>query len=91
MERDFSLVVDDGVKFDRVARAIRSQGIPEIERVEAVDVFRGGAIPAGKHSLLVRVTLQSHEATLTEAQVNEMSGRVVAALERELGATLRTS
>jgi phenylalanyl-tRNA synthetase beta chain len=91
VERDFSLVVDDGVKFDRVARAIRSQGIPEIERVEAVDVFRGGAIPAGKHSLLVRVTLQSHEATLTEAQVNEMSGRVVAALERELGATLRTS
>jgi len=91
VERDFSLVLDDGVTFDRVARAVRGLGIPEIEQVEAVDIFRGGAIPAGKHSLLVRITLQSREATLTEAQVNEVSGRVVEALERELGATLRTA
>jgi phenylalanyl-tRNA synthetase beta chain len=90
VERDFSVVVDDGVTFDRVARAIRALGVLEIERIEAVDLFRGGAIPAGKHSLLVRVTLQSHEATLTDAQVSEVSGRIVAALEHELGATLRT-
>jgi len=90
VERDFSLVLDDGVTFDRVARAIRALGVPEIERIEAVDVFRGGAIPAGKFSLLVRLTLQSHEATLTDAQVSEVSGRVVAALERELRAALRT-
>src|SRR5208282_4495834 len=90
VERDFSLVLDDGVTFDRVARAIRALGAPEIERIEAVDVFRGGAIPPGKYSLLVRITLQSHEATLTDALVSEVSGRVVAALERELGAALRT-
>jgi len=89
VERDFSLVLDDGVTFARVAGAIRALGVSEIERIEAVDVFRGGAIPAGKHSLLVRITLQSHEATLTDAQVSEVSGRVVAALERELGAALR--
>jgi phenylalanyl-tRNA synthetase beta chain len=90
VERDFSLVLDDGVAFARVQRAIRALGVPEIERIEAVDLFRGGAIPAGKHSLLVRITLQSHEATLTDAQVNEVSARVVAALQRELGAALRT-
>jgi phenylalanyl-tRNA synthetase beta chain len=89
VERDFSLVLDDSVTFDRVAAAIRALGVPEVERIEAVDLFRGGAIPRGKHSLLVRVTLQSHEATLTDAQVNDVSGRIVAALERELGATLR--
>jgi phenylalanyl-tRNA synthetase beta chain len=91
VERDFSLVVDDGVTFDRVAGAISRLGVPEIERIEAVDLFRGGAIPAGKHSLLVRVTLQSRETTLTEAQVSEVSGLIVTALERELGATLRTA
>ena len=90
VERDFSLVLDDGVSFARVASAIRALGVPEIERIEAVDLFRGGTIPAGKHSLLVRLTLQSYEATLTEAQVNDVSGRVVAVLQRELGATLRT-
>jgi len=91
VERDFSLVVDDRVTFERVSHVIRGLGIAEVEKVEAVDLFRGGAIPAGKHSLLVRVTLQSREATLTDAQVNEAGGRIVAALERELGAALRTS
>jgi phenylalanyl-tRNA synthetase beta chain len=90
VERDFSLVLGDGVTFDCVAQAIRALRIPEIARIEAADLFRGGTIPKGKHSLLVRVTLQSHEGTLTEAQVTEVSGRIVAALRRELGATLRT-
>ena len=89
VERDFSLVLGDTVTFERVQRAIRALEIPEIERIEAVDLFRGGAIPKGSHSLLVRVTLQSREGTLTETQVSEASGRIVAALEKELGAALR--
>ena len=90
VERDFSLVVSDAVTFGRVAAVIRGLGIAEVDRVDAIDLFRGGAIPAGKHSLLVRVTLQSREATLTDSQVNDASERIVAALQRELGASLRT-
>jgi phenylalanyl-tRNA synthetase beta chain len=91
VERDFSLVLDDSVSFDKVAQLIRGLGLGEIARIEAVDLFRGGAIPAGKHSLLVRVTLQSYEATLTDAQVNGLSSRIVGALESQLGASLRTA
>jgi phenylalanyl-tRNA synthetase beta subunit len=39
----------------------------------------------------VRVTFQSSRATLTEAQVNEFSARVLATLQSKLGATLRTA
>lgn len=91
VERDFSLVLDDGVAFARVAGVVRALGIPELVGVEAVDLFRGGQIPVGKHSLLVRVTFQSHHATLTEAQVTDFSTRIVAALTSQLGATLRTA
>ena len=59
--------------------------------IEAVDLFRGKNVPAGKFSLLVRVTFQSQQATLTEAQVNDFSAQIVAALEKKLGAALRTS
>ena len=55
----------------------------------AVDRFRGGALPAGKYSLLVRVTFQSHERTLTDEEIRSASGRIVSALEKELGAKLR--
>jgi phenylalanyl-tRNA synthetase beta chain len=89
VERDFSLFLDDGVTFAQVTQAIRSLGIPEIATSEAVDLFRGKNVPAGKYSLLVRVTFQSREATFTEAQINDFSARIVAALEKNLGASLR--
>ena len=91
VERDFSLLLADGTPFAEVVEVIRSLGITELTDVEAVDVYRGGHIPEGKYSLLVRVTFQSHDATLTEAQLTDFSGRIVAALESRLGAALRAT
>ncbi len=91
VERDFSLVLADGVRFAQVVEAIRALAIPELRGVEALDLFRGGQIPAGKFSLMIRVTFQSAEATLTDAQIADYSARIVAALETKLGAALRTS
>src|SRR5713226_4114769 len=91
VERDFSLLLADGTKFSDVAKAIRALGIAEITSVEATDLFRGKNVPAGKYSLLVRVTFQSHEATLTDAQIGDFSSRIVATLKKNLGAQLRAS
>ncbi len=91
VERDFSLFLADGVTFAGVTQTIESLGIPEIASIEAADLFRGKNVPAGKYSLLVRVTFQSRESTFTEAQINEFSSRIVAALEKNLGARLRAS
>src|SRR5215471_14937649 len=89
IERDFSLLFDEGVRFAQVSEAIRSLGIPELTSVEAADLYCGKNVPAGKYSLMVRVTFQSREATLTDAQIAEYSGQIVAALGSRLGATLR--
>jgi len=90
VERDFSLVLADGVKFAQVAEAIRALAIPELRSIEPADLFRDGKMPAGKFSLMVRVTFQSGETTLTDARIAECSSRIVAALETKLGASLRT-
>jgi phenylalanyl-tRNA synthetase beta chain len=91
VERDFSLVLTDGVTFAQVADMIRALGILELRNIEAGDLFRGGQIPAGKYSLMIRVVFQSGDTTLTEAQVAEFSSRIVTALETKLGASLRAS
>src|SRR5277367_3060469 len=91
VERDFSLVLADGVTFAQVAAVIRALEIREVESIEAADLFRGGQIPAGKFSLMIRVTFQSSQATLTEAQVSDYSARIVHALEEKLAASLRTT
>jgi phenylalanyl-tRNA synthetase beta chain len=89
VERDFSLLLPDGSHFYGVVDAIRSLGIREIRGIEAVDLFRGKNVPAGKYSLLVRVTFQNREATLTETQIADFRGKIVAVLEKNLGAQLR--
>src|SRR5271155_2111473 len=89
VERDFSLVLADGVTFARVTETIRSLQIAEVEYIEAADLFRGGQVPSGKFSLMIRVKFQSAEATFTDAQLNDFSARIVAALQEKLGATLR--
>jgi len=91
VERDFSLVLNDGVTFAQVEETIRALAIPELEEVKAADLFRGGKIPPGKFSLMISVVFQSVQATLTEALVQEFSARIVKALEEKLGTTLRTS
>jgi phenylalanyl-tRNA synthetase beta chain len=91
VERDFSLLLPEGTAFADVRKTIRSLGISGITSIEATDLFRGKNVPAGKYSLLVRVTFQSREATLTEAQISESSGQIIAALEKQLGAQLRAS
>ena len=91
VDRDFSLVLKDGTSFAAVREAISALKIPELVSIEARDLFHGKHIPAGYFSLLVSVTFQSRETTLTEAQVNESSARIVATLSERLGATLRTA
>jgi phenylalanyl-tRNA synthetase beta chain len=91
VDRDFSLFLAEGVRFAEVRKTIESLSVREIRSIEAVDLFRGKNVPPGKYSLLVRVTFQSQESTFTDAQINDFSGRIVAALEKTLGASLRSS
>ncbi len=91
VERDFSLVLTDGVTFAQVVETVRSLQIAELESIEAADLFRGGQLPAGTFSLMIRVKFQSAEATFTDAQLNDFSARIVAALQEKLGATLRAN
>ena len=91
VERDFSLVLVDGVTFAQVEQTIRALGIAEIQSIHPADLFRGGQIPAGKYSLMIRVVFQSLQGTLTDSQLSDFSSRIVTALEQKLGATLRAS
>src|SRR5258707_446197 len=91
VERDFSLLLAAGTHFADIVSAIRSLNISEIASIEAIDLYRGKNVPAGQYSLLIRVTFQSRESTLAEAQLTDFSARIVATLEKQLSARLRTS
>jgi phenylalanyl-tRNA synthetase beta chain len=90
VERDFSVIFDDAVNYRQVKRAVDELRLAELRNFVPVEIFRGGAIPAGKYSLLLRATFQSHERTLREEEVATWSNQIIAA-QRSLGGSLRAT
>jgi phenylalanyl-tRNA synthetase beta chain len=89
VERDFSFVFADGVVFEQIHRTVTALGLTDLRSFVPVEIFRGGNVPAGKYSLLLRAKFQSSERTLREDEVAQWSGQIVKALEG-LGGKLRT-
>jgi phenylalanyl-tRNA synthetase beta chain len=90
VERDFSFVFDDSVIFEQVQRTVAMLHLVQLRSFVPVEIFRGGSVPAGKYSILLRATFQSKERTLREDEVAHWSAQMIKALE-ELGGTLRAS
>jgi phenylalanyl-tRNA synthetase beta chain len=91
VERDFSFVFPESVRWQAIDAAARGLGIPELRSVRPVEIFRdpkGKAIAAGSYSLLVRVVFQSNARTLTEEELSLWSERMVQVL-RSLGGSQR--
>ena len=80
VERDFSFVFGDDVTFGQIRAAVDAVGIAELRQLRPVEIFRGGSIPAGKYSILLRVRLQSDERTLRDDELTQWSGKIVAEL-----------
>jgi phenylalanyl-tRNA synthetase beta chain len=91
VERDFSFVFPDSVRWETIETAVEGLRIHELRSVRPVEIFRnakGKAVPAGSYSLLLRVVFQSSERTLTEEELTGGSEKIVAALQA-LGGTQR--
>jgi phenylalanyl-tRNA synthetase beta chain len=88
VERDFSFMFDDTVTFDKIEHSITGLCLAELRRFVPVEIFRGGNVPAGKYSLLLRARLQSTERTLREDEVAQWSAKIIGTLE-DLGGKQR--
>jgi phenylalanyl-tRNA synthetase beta chain len=80
VERDFSFVFADGVSFEQMREAVAGAGVAELREFRPVEIFRGGAIAAGKYSVLLRARFQAGDRTLRDDEVVQWSGKIVAAL-----------
>jgi phenylalanyl-tRNA synthetase beta chain len=80
VERDFSLIVPEAIDYAKISSAVAALGLSEIQGFYAADRFRGGSIPSGHYSLLLRVTFQSQARTLTGEEIESFSQRLLGAL-----------
>lgn len=89
VRRDFAFVVDKGVKADQLLRAARGVDRKLIADVTLFDAFEGEALGADRKSLAIEVTLQPDLKTMTDEEIEAVSGKIVLAVEKATGGQLR--
>jgi phenylalanyl-tRNA synthetase beta chain len=90
VRRDFAFVVEASVGADQLIRAARNVDRKLVTDVSLFDVFEGGALGEGRKSLAIEVTLQPTEKTLTDEEIEAVSKKIIAAVEKATGGTLRS-
>jgi len=90
VRRDFAFVVDRATDATAIVRAAANADRELISRVSVFDVFEDeAALGQGKKSVAIEATLQPARATLTDAEIDSVSEKIVAAVAKATGAVLR--
>ena len=89
VDRDFAFVIAEDVPAESLLGAVRAADKTLIREVALFDVYSGPALGEGRKSLAVAVRLQAQDRTLTEAEIEAVARKIVAAAAKATGATLR--
>ena len=89
VRRDFSLILDESIAWERIDRALAALQIPELVEWRVREVFRDAKLGKGEYSLLMGATFQAPDRTLREEELQAFQAQVVQAVGK-VGARLRT-
>jgi phenylalanyl-tRNA synthetase beta chain len=90
LRRDFAFLVGAETPAGDLIRPIMGADKALIEDVSLFDVYEGKGIEPGKKSVAICVRLQSPSATLTEPEIEAASQKIVAAVAKATGGSLRS-
>jgi len=89
VERDFAFVVDAEIEALTLVNAASGADKALIDEVRVFDEFIGGSLGEGKKSLAITVRMQPTEKTLTDADIEAASAKIVEKVTKATGGTLR--
>jgi phenylalanyl-tRNA synthetase beta chain len=90
LSRDFAFVVGKDRAAGDLVRAAQGVDKTLIAGARVFDIYEGPGVAEGAKSVALEVTLQPRDKTLTEAEIEALSARIVAAVEKAAGAKLRS-
>lgn len=89
VSRDIAIVVADDVPVGNLQETVKQTAGELLESVYVFDIFTGERLGAGRKSVALSLVYRNQERTLTDEEVTEAHGKVVAALEQTFAAELR--
>ena len=88
--RDFSFVCEEDLEVGMIEDVMASAGGKLVCDIALFDIYRGPQVGENKKSVSIRVTLRAADRTLTVEEADKTSAKILAALEKQLGITLRS-
>ena len=85
LSRDFAFLVEAGKASGDLVKAVAGADKALIASARVFDVYQGAGVPEGHTSIALEVVLQPREKTLTEAEIEAVSAKIIAAAEKAGG------
>ena len=89
VKRDLSFILDKGVRFEMIKEVAFKAEHKILKKVSLFDVYEGDKLEKGKVSYAVGLILQDASKTLTDKQIDKSVARILEAITKATGATLR--
>ena len=89
VSRDLALLVDKSVEFARIEQIAFAADRKFLKKVTLFDVYEGKNLEAGKKSYAVNFLLQDDTKTMNDKQTDAVMAKIIASLEKQIGAKLR--
>jgi len=88
--RDFAFVMDDKYSSGEIISLVKKIDNELIKDVKIFDVYKGENIENNKKSIAFNVTLEPKEKTLSDNEINQISKKIISAVQEKTGAILRS-
>jgi phenylalanyl-tRNA synthetase beta chain len=89
LSRDFAFLVPLGTPAAQLLTAVKGADKSLIQAVSLFDVFTGAGVPEGQQSVAINVSLQPGDKSLTDADLDAFTAKVIEAAQKACGAVLR--
>ena len=89
VNRDFAFIVDETLEVEALVRAIKGVERNLITEVSVFDIYQGKGVDTGKKSVALNVVLQPVKQTLTDAEIEGISKKIIDIAASKTGAELR--
>ena len=89
VRRDIAIIVENAVSAREIDACIQSTQIEVFKNLKLFDVYQGKGIDPNRKSVALGLTFQHASRTLTDDEINGFVDQIVAALTKNLDASLR--
>ena len=90
IERDFAFIIDKKFEAEKIINILLNVDKKLIKKIRIFDVFQGENIEKNKRSIALNLLIQSHDKTLNDKEIEELSEKIIQTMQKSFDATLRS-